>query len=377
MLEILISIAISFTVTYYAIPAIISIANHKKLYDVPDVRKVHVTPIPSLGGIAIFAGFSLSCLYAIAPSNTAGIQYFIAASIVIFFLGLKDDIMIISPLKKLIGQMMATFLVVYKGGVQLQSMHGFLGINEIPEVVSLPLTYFTILVIINSFNLIDGIDGLAGCLGVMVTALTGFYFYHVNMMPFAILALSLCSSLVAFLIYNYHPAKIFMGDTGSLLLGLISSILVIKFINVAPTQISFPISASPAVGFSILIIPLLDTLRVFFMRVVNRRSPFSPDRNHIHHILLDKGLSHPKIALTLLCLNLLFVMIAYSGRGFGSTWLISLFVFMYFVSLAFLKYFSAKPRESVKPQNKPSLKLISSTKIITLANDSVRIEKGE
>src|SRR4029453_16934176 len=178
--------------------------------------KIHHSPIPSLGGLGIFAGFVMASLLTISFGGAPEFQYFIAAALVIFFLGLKDDILVISPIKKFIGQVLAAFLIVYKGGIQIKSMYGFLGIHELPEMFSLLLTYLTIIVIINSFNLIDGIDGLAGSLGLMAAAIFGFYFLKVNNLPYAVLAFALAGSLIAFLIFNFQPAKIFMGDSGSM-----------------------------------------------------------------------------------------------------------------------------------------------------------------
>ncbi|HMC84519.1 MAG TPA: MraY family glycosyltransferase, partial [Chitinophagaceae bacterium] len=300
MFDILLCISIAFSITYLSIPVIIFVAKSKKLYDVPDARKIHDTPIPSLGGLGIFAGFVMASLTVISFAQAADFQYFFAAFFVIFFLGLKDDILDISPIKKFIGQVLAAFLIIYKGNIQIQSMHGFLGINQLPPMVSILFTYLTVIVIINSFNLIDGVDGLAASLALMAVILFGTYFYLVDMQAYAILAFATAGSLVAFLIFNFQPAKIFMGDTGSLLLGLVNAILVIKFIDVANMpNVKVPIAAAPAVGFAILMIPLLDTLRVFGIRIGHRRSPFSPDRNHIHHILLDRGLSHSTITITL------------------------------------------------------------------------------
>ena len=183
MFDILLSLTISFAITFLAIPVIIFVAEKKKLYDVPDERKIHATPIPSLGGLGIFAGFVMACLLVISFTQAAEFQYFIAASLVIFFLGLKDDILDISAVKKFIGQVLAAFLIIYKGGVQIQSMHGFLGVYELPEMMSLLLTYFTVIVVINSFNLIDGVDGLAGSLGLMATSVLGFYFLKTDQTP--------------------------------------------------------------------------------------------------------------------------------------------------------------------------------------------------
>ncbi len=214
--KILLGTSLAFFITFAAIPVIIQVADAKKLFDVPDERKVHLSPIPSLGGLGIFAGLILSFLVTFPISLAAEFQYFFAAALVIFFLGLKDDIMVISAIKKLIGQFIAAFLIIYKGGIQIKSMHGFLGVYELPEVMSLALTYLTVIVIINSFNLIDGVDGLAGSLGLMTALIFGSYFYYVGQLPYSILAFILAGSLLGFLIFNHSPARIFMGDTGSL-----------------------------------------------------------------------------------------------------------------------------------------------------------------
>lgn len=377
MFDVLLSIAISFTVTFLAIPVIITVAERKKLFDIPDERKIHETPIPSLGGLGIFAGFVLACLISIQFQRSNEMQYFLAAAFVIFFLGLKDDILVISPIKKFIGQVLAAFLIIYKGGVQLSSMHGFMGIHELPESFSLLLTYFTVIVIINSFNLIDGIDGLAGSLGLMTSIIFGFYFLQNNMIGYAILAFSLAGSVAAFLIFNFQPAKVFMGDTGSLLIGLITSILAVKFIDAAnATDVAYPLIASPALAFTILMIPLLDTLRVFGIRIFNRRSPFSPDRNHIHHMLLDRGLSHRTITLGLVAVNLLFVVVVYSMRNFGCTWIILGVIGFFFAGIAALYYTRPQPRLFVARSVEKDIKEKGTTKIVPLTKDTILEHKN-
>ena len=376
MFDILLSVAIAFTITFLAIPVIIFVAEGKKLYDVPDARKIHNAPIPSLGGLGIFAGFILSCLVMIPMAHAPEFQYFFAAAFVIFFLGLKDDILDISPIKKFIGQVLAAFLIIYKGGVQIQSMHGFLGLQELPPMFSLLFTYLTVIVIINSFNLIDGIDGLAGSLGLMACLAFGVYFSAIDMLPYAILAFALAGSLAAFLIFNFQPAKIFMGDTGSLLLGLLHAILVIKFITVASTPgIALPISAAPAVGFSVLLIPLMDTVRVFSIRISHRRSPFSPDRNHIHHLLLDKGLSHRTITLVLVAANLLFMVLTYSLRSLGCTWLMLGLFTLFFVGIGLLYFTRRRPRLFVAKTTLPKGGEAAASKIVPLTKDAVLEQK--
>jgi UDP-GlcNAc:undecaprenyl-phosphate/decaprenyl-phosphate GlcNAc-1-phosphate transferase len=366
--KILLGTAIAFVITFAAIPIIIQVSNAKKLFDHPDERKVHMSPIPSLGGLGIFAGFILACLFSISLYNAPDFQYFFAATLVIFFLGLKDDILVLSPIKKFIGQMLAAFLIVYKGGLVIHSMHGFLGVNELPEFFSLAFTYLTLIVIINSFNLIDGVDGLAGSLGLMTSLVFGIYFKSVGDVEYATLAFCLGGSIMAFLIFNHSPAKIFMGDTGSLLIGMVNAIMVIHFINIAGNLgTTLPVSASPALGFAILIVPLFDTLRVFALRIFSRRSPFSPDRNHIHHLLMDNGMSHSMITYTCVAVNLAFIGIAYYFRAVNCTTLILSLVSLASLLTGIMYYTSRKRKLRIADKFGRQQPAISS-KILQLKN---------
>jgi UDP-GlcNAc:undecaprenyl-phosphate GlcNAc-1-phosphate transferase len=333
MIDVALSLVVSFVISFFSIPAIITIAKLKKLVDVPDHRKVHLNPVVSLGGVGIFAGCTLSFLLTLSFREAPEFQYVLAAALIVFFLGIKDDILIISPMKKFAGQILAALILIFKGGIMISNMHGLLGIHQLPDPVAVVLTIFTILVIVNSFNLIDGVDGLAASLGLFASALLGIYFMSINSLPYAIFSFALTGSLVAFLYYNFQPAKIFMGDTGSLLIGLACSVLVIRFINVAPGNKIFPVLSAPAIAFSILFIPLLDTLRVFGYRIFNGRSPFTGDRNHIHHIMLRLGLSHKKITAYLVGSNLLVVGCVYAVKAIGTTWLIVLMTLVYFITI--------------------------------------------
>ncbi len=377
MFDALLALSISFTITFLAIPVIINVAEMKKLFDVPDARKIHQVAITPLGGIGIFAGFVFGCLLTINFKYASEFQYFIAATMVVFFLGLKDDILVLTPVKKFIGQVLAAFLIIYYGRVQIRSMHGFFGIHELPEMFSLLITYFSVIVIINSFNLIDGVDGLAGTLGLMSSALFGMYFMMAGLDAYYILAFALCGSLLAFLIFNFQPAKIFMGDTGSLLVGMVNAILVLKFIDPGegPNAVN-PIVSSPAIGFTILMIPLLDTLRVFAIRIVRRRSPFSPDRNHIHHLLLDRGLSHRTITLLLVAVNASIVVFVYLFRSLGCTILI-LSVIAVFFGLIAVAYYS-RPHHPVSWTDEGDNKneKVKESKLVTFIRDSMLEQKN-
>ncbi len=372
MQHIILSMVLAFSVTFFAIPVIIQIAKSKKLFDEPDERKVHKVVIPTLGGVGIFAGFIVALL--LGSPSLHELQYFAASAIVIFFLGLKDDILILSANKKFIGQLLAAFIIMQFGNVYLDNMHGFLGIGIIPKYASIFLTIFTIIVITNSFNLIDGVDGLAGSLGVITTLIFGAYFLYADALLYAVMAFSLAGATIGFLIYNFSPAKIFMGDTGSLLLGLINSILVIKFINVAGAlNQPHSLHAAPAIGFAILMIPLFDTLRVFGLRILDRRSPFSPDRIHIHHFLLDLGFSHKKITLTCVAATIFFSVVAFFLRALDTTLLVALLLVLAF-SFIGLIYFKRQKIKHNRVQNNHVNEISNTRSIFSFAPKSAEVD---
>lgn len=314
----------AFLITYFAIPSIIKVAVEKHLVDEPDERRSHDKSIPTLGGLGIFAGLIFSVTFWIPfnleqfPSHQY-IQYILCAFIVIFLIGAKDDIIPISPSKKFLGQIAAALLLVYNAKIQLTSLYGIFWIQDIPEWLGIILSVFTIIVIINALNLIDGINGLSATIGCIVSLTFGAWFYKAGRLDLAILAASLAGSLVAFLRYNISPAQIFMGDTGSLLIGLTSSILAISFIEMNKSYVNeWTIQSVPAVAVGILIIPLFDTLRVFTRRILKGKSPFYPDKTHIHHLLLDIGCSHSQATIILSITNVAFIVLVYFLQGLGT-----------------------------------------------------------
>lgn len=369
MENIIFSCALAFLITLFSIPVIIEVAKDKKLFDVPGGRKVHKVVIPTLGGLGIFAGFIIGTLMGVPASDSSVLQYFAAAIMIIFFMGIKDDILILTATKKFVGQLIAAAIIIKFGGIEINNFYGLLGIHEIPHTASFLISLFAIVVITNSFNLIDGVDGLAGSLGLLTSIIFGLYFYLSGELLYAVIAWSLAGSLVGFLIYNFSPAKIFMGDTGSLLIGLVNSILVIKFINIASNPGSaIPLPSAPALGFSILVIPLFDTLRVVSVRIIHRRSPFWPDRNHIHHFLLDMGLSHKAIALLLPATNLLLVLMAYMLRFEGSLVVFIALASISIVSIAVIKYNKPRKKIMVTDGHLHEEPILVSRKILTITD---------
>ncbi len=373
MLDILLTASVSFIITFLAVPVVLEVAEKKKLFDMPNERKVHTRLVASLGGVGIFGGFILASLLSIQGHLNSEFQYFFAAALVIFFLGLKDDLIILSASKKFIGQLIAASILIHLGGIRLDSMYGLMGFENLPEGFALALSYLTIIVVINSFNLIDGVDGLAASLGILTMLVFGSYFFAIGFQAYALLAFAMAGSLVAFMIFNHHPAKIFMGDSGSLMIGLINAILVIKFINVANDPlVAIPVQSAVAIGFAILIVPLLDTLRVFSIRIFNGVSPFTPDRNHVHHLLLDRGLDHASVTLTCVSANIGFIMIAWFGRSLGPNYLLLIMLTLAFSGLAVLYYYK-RPRRAIliakRGEGVAQIKT-SSTKIVTLTKEA-------
>ncbi len=374
MLDILLTASVSFIITFLAIPVVLQVAEQKKLYDIPDERKLHTRPVASLGGVGIFAGFILASLLSIQSEASAELQSFFsffAAAVIIFFLGLKDDLMIMSASKKFIGQIIAASILIHLGGIRLDSMHGLFGFEKVSEGFSLALSYLTIIVVINSFNLIDGVDGLASSLGILTMSAFGVYFFAINEQAYALLAFSMAGSLIAFMIFNHHPAKIFMGDSGSLMIGLINAILVIKFINIAddPSTV-IRVNSVVAVAFAILIVPLLDTLRVFGIRIFNGKSPFTPDRNHVHHLLLDNGLSHPTVTLTCVALNIGFIALAWFGQPLGPNYLMLIMLVLSFSGLGMLYYRKSRRKMVIAKTEDGTAALKTVSRVVTITKET-------
>lgn len=304
---------ISFILVMISIPSIIRVAHAKHLFEPFNARKVHTKTVPPMGGVAIFIGFTISSIIATDGISFDALKYIIASVIIMFFIGLKDDLMDISARKKLMVQIFASVILITLGNVRFTDLHGILGTNEIGFGVSLILTIFAMVVIINAFNLIDGIDGLASGLAILSAGAFGSWFYISGHIQFAILSFALVGSLIGFFIYNVfgHRNKLFMGDTGSLIVGLVVSALVVKFneFNIDKTA-PYVISAAPAVSFAIIIVPLIDTLRVMTIRISHKKSPFSADKNHIHHRLLKLVTSHFKVTLIIITANALIIVFA-------------------------------------------------------------------
>ncbi|WP_066221426.1 glycosyltransferase family 4 protein [Formosa haliotis] len=285
---------------FLAFPTIIFIAHAKQLVDVPDKRSVHSKTVPTLGGIGIFFAVAIVISLSGAFLNGKILMPILGALIILFFLGVKDDILILSPKKKMMGQIIAALLVILITDIRITSFSGILGLYDIPYFISIGFTLFVFILIINAYNLIDGLDGLAGSVGLLASAFLGFLFFKMGDMTLTVLSLALVGALVPFLYFNFSKVrKIFMGDTGSMVVGFLLAFQAVAFISFNQLNPGSQFySNSPVIILAILFFPLLDTLRIFYVRVVIlKKHPFSPDKNHIHHHMLQLGLKHWQVTL--------------------------------------------------------------------------------
>jgi UDP-N-acetylmuramyl pentapeptide phosphotransferase/UDP-N-acetylglucosamine-1-phosphate transferase len=344
-LRILLCFAFAGGITFFLIPSIVEMAHLKSLVAEPGTRTSHKRSIPNLGGIAIFIGFIISYLLFLKTAYFPTFQYLLAGALMLFFVGFKDDITHISPFKKFFGQVVAAWIVVSFGGIRLTSLHGFFGIYEMQESLSYLVSMITVIGITNCFNLMDGIDGLSAGLGIFASLAFGIWFYLVRDYDWVILAAGLTGSLFTFSYFNVFGKtnKIFMGDTGSLTLGFMMSVMAIHFnqMNINPAMPYF-INAAPAVSIGILMIPIFDTLRVMLFRLIRRRSPFAPDKTHIHHYLLDLGLSHLKATLVLLGISLFFIILSFLLKDMTVFMLLILLFFLGIVKSSVAFYLAQK-----------------------------------
>jgi UDP-GlcNAc:undecaprenyl-phosphate/decaprenyl-phosphate GlcNAc-1-phosphate transferase len=339
----------AFLVALFAVPSIIYIAHLKNMLDTPNVRTVHESLTPRLGGVAVFAGF-MSALTIFAPLNN-GVQQLLAGCIVLFFVGLKDDLVSISVAKKFVGQLLATGVVMIMADVRITSFQGILGINELPIGISYAFTFFAIVGITNAINLIDGLDGLAGSIVLIIVSTFGYYFYRYggpDFQNYVFVSVCVVGGILGFLRYNFHKATIFMGDTGSLVCGFIVSILTIQFIEMG-LKVGQPFASSaPSVAVGILFVPLFDTLRVFIVRMMAGRSPFSPDKNHVHHRILAMGFQQIGTVMLLGLLNIVVILFVINFAYLGNTILIAMLVaFSLLLSVFLGVYHSRAERQRV------------------------------
>ena len=321
-MDFFIAACIAFTLTFITLPVVINVLNSIDLLDIPDRRKIHRESTPSLGGIPFVFSALLSLLIVMPFSDMANIKFLLAGILITFILGIRDDVSSLNARQKLMVQSLAAFLVVHFLGIYLSSFHGFLGFQDISPLQGELISAALIVVLTNAFNLIDGIDGLAGGVAMIVFTFLGVWFYYNGVADYALLSITMSSAVLAFMYFNWYPSKIFMGDTGSMVLGFILSTILIKFIQVNEVAVWIKFDASVAMAIGLFVLPIYDTLRVFIKRLIQGRSPFKPDRNHVHHILLNLGFTHGHASAILLTFVIAMTAVSWLLQPLGNNILI-------------------------------------------------------
>ena len=351
--QISLALIVGIIIVYYAIPIIVRISKEKHLFDEPNGRRVNKVPVPNLGGAALFLGISIGTMVGIQKNSFPDFRYLLICTTILLFVGIKDDLLMISARKKLIAQLVCSFVLVALGGIRFTNLHGILGLHEINDLTSYVISTLAIVSIINAINLIDGIDGLAASITIVAIVVLGVNFYLIDHVNFAILCAAIVGSLISFFAFNVFSKvnKIFMGDTGALILGLLISALIIKFNELAISQKNPALSHfSPIITFAIIAIPMFDMTRLFFNRLMKKKSPFSPDMNHIHHKFLKLGYSHRVITGIISSFNLLLIAIVYILSPLNNHFLVFLILTMVTLFIYLPKMISRISRSEICKQ---------------------------
>ncbi len=305
---------IAFYMSYSAFPAIFSVAEAKHLMDEPTDRSTHSIRTPTLGGISIYLSLVLVITTTGALLDTKILLLLLGGLTILFFLGLKDDLLILSPKKKMIGQLLAAGLLIVFTDTRILGFSGLLGITILPYWISVSFTLFVYVLIINAYNLIDGIDGLAGSLALFASAAFAFVFIKTEDVSMATIAVGIIGALLPFLRLNFSKKnKIFMGDTGSMIIGFLIAFFIVRFIGYTQTHTySQYHNSGPILALAIVFFPLLDTLRIFVIRLlIHKKSPFEADNSHLHHRFLQLGFSHIRTTFIIVVINVVLAIFVY------------------------------------------------------------------
>lgn len=310
---------LAFIVSWLTFPTIIKVSKVKQLMDEPGSRSAHSVKTPTLGGIAIFFSLAVVITSIGGLLDTKILMLLLGGLTVLFFLGLKDDLLILAPRTKFLAQLLVAGVLIVFTDTRIVGFFGIFGITTLPYLVSVLFTLFVYILIINAYNLIDGVDGLAGSLALFACAAFAFLFWKTLDVSMTTIAVASIGSLVPFLRFNFsRKRKIFMGDTGSMIIGFLVAFFVVRFLSGAQmSQTSLFYNSAPILVLAIVFFPLLDTLRIFFIRaVIHKTSPFKADKNHLHHGFINLGYSHKQTTLCIVLINAVLFVLALLFKDF-------------------------------------------------------------
>lgn len=306
---------LSVSLVFFTIPLTIKFCHKNHIFDRPNLtRKRHKSSTPHLGGLNIFLGLFIpfTCIAPIFCLDE--FKYIFLSMFFLLVIGLWDDIKSLSPWLKLLWQLFVALIIVVLSETHITNLFGLFGLSEISRTASYVISIFLILTIINGINLLDGINALSASLTIMLGSFLLVWFFLIGHYGLALFACALCGASIAFLWYNWSPAQIFMGDSGAMILGLSISYLILSFLQTDHALINseskFAITHAPKIAIAALLLPLIDTTRVFFLRIIKGHSPLMADRNHIHHKFIDAGFSDVQATFILLSCQLALILIA-------------------------------------------------------------------
>lgn len=292
-------------------PKLVKIALAKNIVDNPDARKLQRTPVPVLGGVAVFFGIVLGIALTSTYANCAAMMTVVTAMMIMLYTGTMDDILDLSPMLRFGVEIGVVLLIIYACNISIDNFHGLWGINAIPMTLAIPLTIFAAVGIINAINMIDGVNGLSSGYCISASIAFGIIFYISDNVPMLILATVSVGSLIPFFFHNVFgkSSKMFIGDGGTLVMGVVMSTFVINIISTNSTTSEVFDGNFGIVPFTLAVmaIPIFDTLRVMMSRIARRTSPFHPDKTHLHHLFIDLGFSHAGTTMTIIMLNILII----------------------------------------------------------------------
>ncbi len=302
------------TLSSVSVPLVIKLAIKKRLLgEYGEGRHVHKGFVPRLGGVAIYIGFILSQIYFIISHQGNGYisqpyLLLVFSSALLFFMGVLDDLVDLKANLKFCIQLIIGLILVWQADVRIESFYGLFGLQTLPLWFSYLFSTAVIVFFINAYNLIDGIDSLSSSIGMYVLFCFGCVFLYNNSYLDCIIVFSVFGALLGFWLYNKPPAKIFMGDSGTLSVGLLIAYCAIRVSNL---PIDNQDTYSPVFAMIVWVYPVIDTLRVFTKRIMKGVSPFTPDRNHIHHLLLELDYSHGKATFIIMLFSMVLSILAY------------------------------------------------------------------
>ena len=330
---------VSFIIGLAGMPVIVRIAKAKGFVVRPNKRMSHTGEVPNIGGLNICFSYMLTYLL-FEYNSISQSHFFLIGMFAIMAIGFIDDVLVLTPMAKLFGETLAGIALIGFADIRITHLHGLFGITEIGIIPSYLISLFILVAIINAVNLIDGIDGLASGLGILYCLFFAVYFGLAGEVSWSIGSICMIGALAVFFIYNVfgNREKIFMGDSGSLLLGYLLTAFVFRFCEInayheVPEWLQM--NAAPAVAICVLTVPIFDTIRVSLTRIKKHRSPFQPDKNHIHHLLLRTGLNHIQTTCVLLSVSLLFIILGVIGRNWN-IWVLAITDFAVATALTFI-----------------------------------------